>query len=219
MKNFIFLFAILLISNFVQGQKKNQPGLTMSEMKDIKLAERKAAKEAIYTLSEGVLLVRLNFKNKEINYYEKHENTKAAERLKKEQAKHNVQIIKAFRDLYTFSPVYFFGMNDSESVLTGKFNDVTFYDDKALPSESIKLNSKDFLIAEFGMVERDTSNSEGATTSLSALVVRSNDFVQLRDPFPFYSAYTPFGKVKKRYRMPVLRLQRRLTDYYRSAGQ
>lgn len=218
MKNLIFLFAVLLMSNFVQSQKKNEPGLTIAEMKEIKLSERKAAKEAINILSEGSLLVRLNFKNNEIKYYEKHGNIKAAEKLMKKQAKHNIQIIKAFRDLYSFSPVYFFGMNESDLVLKGKFDEVTFYDAKASPSDSIKFNSKNFLIAEFGMVERDTSNSEGATTSMSALVVRSKDFIQLRDPFPFYSAYTPFGKIKKRYRMPVLRLQRGLTDYYKRSG-
>ena len=188
--------------------------MTVSEIRKIKLDEKAAAKEAITVLHEGVLLVRLNFKEEQVKYFEKFNNTKEVDRIRKTELKLNLNIIKAFNDLYKFSPVYFFGMTDSRLVAEGKFNEVTFYNNQGLADSSIKLKSNNILIAEFGMVEADTSNNQGATTSMSALVVRSNEFVQLRDPFPFYAGYFPVVRAKKRFRMPVLRLNERLHNFY-----
>jgi len=219
MKLIPLITLVLLSSTFsANAQKKNETGITVSEIREIKLAEKEAAKKAITVLSNGALLVRLNFKQKAIRHYEKFGNVKEAVRLRNKQIKINRNIIKAFNDLYSFSPIYFFAMEDSRMIVDGKHNELTFYDNNATADESIVLQSEDFLIAEFGMIEVDQSNNEGATTSMSALIVRSNDFVQLRDPFPFYSSYPGLGRVKKRYRMPVLRLQQRLEVFNNKSG-
>lgn len=211
----IVFFSVTLLA---QPPKKYKPGIKASELKEIKLDERETAKQAISILKNGALLVRLNFKQKQVEHFEKFNNNKEANRIRKKQLKLNLHIINAFNDLYKFSPVYFFGMEDSRKIVDGKYNEITFYNDQGLADPSIKIASSDFLIAEFGMVEKDTSNNQGATTSMNALVVRSNEFVQLRDPFPFYAGYSPIARAKKRFRMPVLRLNERLHNYDNKAN-
>ena len=212
----IVFFSVTLLA---QPPKKYKPGIKTSELKEIKLDERETAKQAISVLKNGVLLVRLNFKQKEVAYFEEFKNTKEADRIRKQQLKLNLHIINAFNDLYNFSPIYFFGMENSRKVVDGNYSEITFYNNDGVADPSLKLESKNFLIAEFGMVETDTSNNQGATTSMNALVVRSNKFVQLRDPFPFYAGYSPMARAKKRFRMPVLRLDERLHNYYKEVNK
>ena len=65
------------------------------------------------------------------------------------------------------------------------------------------------------------NNSEGVSyygdqkNSLPALVIRNRDFYQLKDPFPYYSAYNPGGNVNKRYANSIRKLNIKLKNYYR----
>lgn len=194
----------------------------------------KIARQAIQDLKNGVLLVRLDFDRKEQEYYNKFDNTDAAEKVRRKAQQKNIEIIDAFKTYYKFSPVYYFDISDSRNLLEGNLDKVTFYNDSAQADEGITLSGANYFIAEFGYVEPDTisyysgstptpddeENPEGkkyyssGKTSKPALVIRDKSFNQLREPFPYYVGYAYHGSTKKRYRLPVKKLEEKLNLYY-----
>ncbi len=214
MKQNFALFFILLL--FFVGHSQTNP--TLKDYKKDREQEQKVAQKNILLMKEGVLLVRLDFKRKEIEYYEKYNNVKAAKKLKKKQQVLNQYIIHSFDSLFHFCPVYFFSSADSRKVLDGKMTDIIFYNNRCEPDTTIKWMENSFFIAEFGRIEGDTTLSESSKLSAAALVIRDNKFQQLRDPFPYFSIYHEWGIKKKKYRMPVRKMNESLTIYYQKVA-
>jgi hypothetical protein len=206
---------------------------TLKRLKTDRKHRKLTASENIFLLQNGVLLVRLDQQQRRIEYYTKYNNLKEAEKVRQKMLTENRAIIDAFRTYYTFSPLYFIAMEDTRTLLEKGMSAVTFYNDSALADPSIRPPDLDFFVAEFGFVSQDTtmyisgkapdpsneSNPEGvryyggSKNTKPALVIYDNSMEQLRDPFPYYFGYSHFGRVKKRYRNPVLRWQQQLTKY------
>lgn len=197
----------------------SQTDPTIKDHKKDRVQEGKIARENILLMKKGVLLVRLNFKTKEVAYFEKHNNTKEANKIKMKQQLINQYIIEAIDSLFLFCPVYFFGEKDSRNVLEGKMDKVVFFNLKCEPDSSIKWKNESFFIAEFGRIEGGESLEERSKLSASAFVIRDARFQQLKDPFPYYSIYHELGIKKKKFRMPSRRMSESLEHFYSKVNE
>ena len=232
----LFIIAVVLLhAQLVYSQEPATiPGLI-----EHKKLRKQVALKSISELKDGVLLVRLDFQQRKIDYYTKYKNYKEVERIKKKQDKINTEIVAAFNELFDFCNVYFFRMSDSRKLLDGKYDSVVFYNNQLEPDTTVSMANKKWFVAEFGYIEQDTnyyyssstpttSNSDnpegiayygGSKNNKSALVIRDATFTQLRDPFPYYVGFNYFGSVKKRYRLPVQKLNKKLHNYYGNSGE
>lgn len=206
---------------------------TLSTLKNDRKNRKLNSSENIFLLQNGVLLVRLDQQQRRIDYYTKYNNLKEAEKVKQKMLTENRAIIDAFRTYYKFCPLYFFAMEDTRTLLEKGPGAITFYNDSAQADPAIRPPDLAFFVAEFGFVSQDTtiyvsgraldpsneSNPEGvryyggSKNTKPALVIFDNTMEQLRDPFPYYFGYSHFGRVKKRYRNPVMRWQELLDKY------
>ncbi len=170
-----------------------------------KMSEK--AKKDIQELKEGVLLVRINSRSKEINYYKKYANFKKANSIETKTKAFNKELIKAFRASIDICPVYFFEDTFSTTIFTGDIDKVIFYTDSLTLYPTLKISKANFFIAELGVTEGDTtgfrndyfiSTNENGTSrearmykegnlNISAFVIRDRRFVMLHGPFPYYA--------------------------------
>ena len=209
------IFLYLLVLPFLSFGAFSQTDPAIKTYKKERTQERKVAEENILLMKEGVLLVRLDFKRKEIAYFEKYGNTKEANKIKKKQAEINQYIINSFDSLFQFCPVYFFSTKDSRNVLEGRMDEMVFFNMQCEPDSSIKWKETSFFIAEFGRIEGDTTLEEGSKFSAAALIIRNSNFKQLRDPFPYYSIYHEWGDKKKKFLQPTRRMNKNLDAFYK----
>lgn len=225
-----------ILSLFLAGAAfaYGQEPATLETLKGQRIDRKEAARQNIYLLREGSLLVRLDVQQPKIDYFTRYNNIEEVERIREEVRAEGLAIMDAFRTYYFFCKVYFFSSEDSRNLLQEGPDAVTFFNDSLKPDPNIRPATEAYFVAEFSFVEQDTTsyysgstptpndenNPEGKTyyggskTSKPALVIRDKEFLQLRDPFPFYVGYSYFGRVKKRYRLPVKKLQEQLEAYY-----
>ncbi|MDG1776256.1 MAG: hypothetical protein P8H33_02600 [Crocinitomicaceae bacterium] len=233
MKYLLSIIFLASLTSFAQERAKIKDNRAYREL------QTSVAEKSIVELKEGVLLVRLNMRKREIAYYESFGNAKGAEKTRKKQEKQNNQIVKGFSEQFDFCKVYYFAMEDSRMLLEGQQDSVKFYDSSMKEVNTVQLNSKSYFISEFGVVESDTvfyykgttpdpgsvNNPEGVSyygdqkNNLPALVIRNNKFYQLKEPFPYYSAYNPGGNVNKRYANTIGKLNAKLNAYYLKVKQ
>lgn len=231
MKHVIITIIVSLVAvSFIYAQEP----VTVERLKNDREKRRGSAIENIRELKEGALLVRLDQQERRIDYYQKYNNENEVRKIKAKALKENLAIINAFKTYYKFGNVYYMAMEDSRLLLEGKIDQIRFYNDSGQVDKRIVPSEVNFFVADFSYVEQDTSiflssytptpndpnNPRGETyfggskTSKPALVIRNDNFQQLRDPFPFYTSYSPFGKVSKKFRLPVKRLQEQLEIFY-----
>ena len=179
------------------------------------------AKEHLKEMQSGFLLVRLEDNKTEIDYFLKYKNDTEAKRIEAKQEKINEQIRLAFTKYFTMCPVYYFNMSDTRNLLDKKYDQVKVYDAFGQKVSSMDLSAGKFYVAEFGIANQDevTNNenvNEGEYTermAISALVIRTNTMLELRDPFPYFVRYNVMGGLKSRYLGPVKKLQEKLNDF------
>lgn len=231
------MFRILVLISIVcfGGPAIGQKQATFETIKEQKERQKQYAEKSIKELKSGVLLVRLDLRQREIDYYEKYDNHEAAEKVRKAQQQKNQLITKAFASQFDFCPVYYFAMHDSHHLLEHGLDSMVFLNDQGEVDSSIVVSDTTYFIAEFGKIEQDTvayyNNSApntslsdpgrntlygGAKNNRSALVVRNAEFQQLRDPFPYFSKYASFANEKVAYVKSVARLNSELKAYHRS---
>lgn len=227
---FLLLFLLLPCTSFAQENPKEK-----------KPTRRRIAKANAITqiqqLHDGVLLVRLQTRKLAISQLTEMGEIERIEQIKDERKQINLHIMKAFRQEFTFCPVYFFYTDYTIAVKEGRIEDVVFVNDSLLPDTSIKVGESSFLTAEFGNIVQDTAKfvdrtyykpskhgpephiamSGGTNMGFGALLMKSDQFVQLRRPFPFYvkqrqrllALYPPFRSVKALNRK-IIRYHRRV---------
>ena len=190
-----------------------------------RLEEKKKATEAakvhLQAMQGGFLLVRLDDKKSEIEYYMKYENFDEVKRIVQKQESSNDQIRLAFTKYFTMCPFYFFNMSDTRNLLEKKYSDVNVFDALGQTVSNVDLSSGKFYVAEFGVanqdeVTNDENVNEGDYTermSVSALVIRTSELLELRDPFPYFVRYNTMGGLKSRYLGPVKKLQEKLNAF------
>lgn len=168
---------------------------------------RVVAKQQIQEMHTGVLLVRLKTRQKSIAALRSSGRDKKADKIERKQAKFNVDIVKGFKENFDFCPTYFFYSHHSQAVLDGEFDSVEFLNDSLQYDSTITINNTSIYTAEFGLIEQDTAQYQngyeyvpgedglekqtqyngGANMSFEALIIKNDQFIQLRKPFPYYS--------------------------------
>lgn len=200
-KIIVFLFILLipeigLAKGMIEKKKK------VHHRKELKTP----AKHQINQLHDGALLVRLKTRKNTIAVLREIGKNKLADKIENQQANLNKKIIGAFRNNFNFSQTYFFFSDYSQDIIDKKFDNVKFLNDSLLPDTTIVFHHKTFLTAEFGTIEQDTATyydrhyyvpvKNGMELharyygspdfGIAALVIKSDQFIQLRKPFPFY---------------------------------
>lgn len=202
MQKIIVGFLILLTSTAGLAQDPTEMKKKVSFRKQSKML----IKQQINQLHDGALLVRLKTRKNSIAALRKIGKDKLADKIEKRQAAINKDIVSAFQDNFDFCPTYFFFSDFSKDVRERLFDNVEFLNDSLLPDTTIMFNSMSFLTAEFGTIEQDTEKYfdgyyyapgenglerqtryyGGPNMGSGALVIKSDQFIQLRKPFPYY---------------------------------
>ncbi len=223
----VFFAILFLISITGLSQPKDLSGLKNSEI----------AGYYINYLHNGALLVRLQTKSRKIAILERAGNVAAANKVKNDQIKVNMSIVKAFNDAFTFCPVYFFYSEDSKYVKSYQLDSVKFLDNKLNYRKPKELPNQ-FLTAEFGIIQQDTSKnftgysrdyhkdssnvmyenkqySSGTNMSFGALIIKSDQFIQLSRPFPYYSRnFTTLPFLSRSHFKVVTVMNNKLLQFY-----
>lgn len=141
----------------------------------------------------GVLLVRLNYPLNTMKRLTQSGDDHGALALKVAYDSLNMQLIRAFKTFYTFTPVYFFMDDQSDKVLNHNF-DSLFVNDLMQYDPAIVCRAENFLIAEVGYVELI-----GGNILDNMLVVLDPQFRQMRSPFPYSITNMKLFEGSKRY--------------------
>ncbi len=185
--------------------------------------KRQYAKEQIKKLKNGVMLVRLHTRNKSVELRRQNGQHEIANKIEDDQYQENKAIIAAFGQYYNFSPVYFFYADDTDKIKAGNAAGL-FLNSQMKPDAAIQPKLDFFMVAEFGPLEGETRVIPGDTLVPlpdyvageileRALVIRDQNFMQMRDPFPYYIR----AANRKRPDKQVTRLNEQLHLYLKNA--
>ncbi|CAN5370410.1 hypothetical protein BH09BAC1_BH09BAC1_03160 [soil metagenome] len=185
--------------------------------------KRQYAQEQIKALKGGTLLVRLHSRDKSVNLYRQNGQHEIANKIEDEQFQENKAIVAAFTRYFNFSKVYFFNADDTEKIKAGNMQGI-FLNSQMQGDATIAPRLDTFMVAEFGPLEGETRVIPGDTlvplpdyvsgeVLERALVIRDKNFMQMRDPFPYYIRGANRSKIEKQ----VTRLNERLQSYYLNA--
>lgn len=208
----LFIGDIALAQVEIHGNDYNyeEPGI------DFPLRDRIKAIKNIQKLRKGALLVRLKTRQSTINAFQKRGYKKLAQEVENKQMEKNKKLMNAFTENFNFCEVYFFYSEDSEKVMGQEWEGI-FLNDKLEKDASIVLE-KDFvltvemgpLVAEPSVVDAEGISSHPNTMSYEGtLVIKDNNFEQLKRPFPFYVKAGQKFLEKK-----VAKLNRRLHNFH-----
>jgi len=157
---------------------------------------RTVAYQQIKDLKTGALVVRLKTNDKSVLAYRQSGRFDIADRMVAERAAQNEKIIRSFRNLFDFCPVYFIYAKHTEDLKAGKTG--LFLNDTLAIDTSIHLKENFYLLAEYGSVMANervdeyryrgvyTTQESSNVVGQSALVMIDTTIMQLREPFPFY---------------------------------
>lgn len=190
--------------------------------------DREEAYADIQTLSEGVLVVRLESEERKINALREKGAASARsgqqieaeiQSLIEKRDSFNINLIRAFAQEFTFCPVYFIYDTDSRSFLEGNREGI-FLNHKARRDSTVTWSHKNYL----GLRSGEALNGP------EGLIVTDDRFRDLPNPFPGFVKKNSAGSifnwllardiyyVKNADRM-VGKLQRKLTNFYEQARQ
>jgi len=219
----LFLISSISISQVINEKKEKR-----NFRKHLKIQ----VKEQISQIHDGALLVRLKTKKNSIEALRKIEKNTLADKIEKKQAKRNKAIISAFQKRFDFCPTFFFFSDYSQSIKEKKFDKVLFLNSNLQLDSTIKFDKKTFLTAEFGTIEPDTAKYfsyyslepdgnwsvkkiknyyGGSSLVFDALLIKSDIFIQLRRPFPYYARTFDSFHPKR----VVKRMNRKLRRFYK----
>ena len=192
--------------------------------------------ENINDMKNGVILVRLMTREKSIQALKDAGHHEKAQAVVAQQKEENFEITKAFKENFDFCPVMFFYSSCTRQVRDREFQDCLLDAnlDPLLEEDTPAIDK--FFIAEFGHVERSDEqnfshysleyddqgdqevrkNYQGDTDiGVDALVIRDADFIQLRDPFPYYARTREGLPWKRSKEKTVAKMNKNLHEYYK----
>jgi hypothetical protein len=227
MNGFIFGLLILILSLPCIGQETP----VVPENNQFKTV----AEKQINQLKAGALLVRLQTKKNSVSALRQTGQDKLADKIETRQNEYNFSIVTAFKNNFRFCPVYFFLSDYSKYIVEKQFDKVIFLNDRLVEDTTIKFNYESFLTAEFGTIEQDTAkyfayyrnesnNNEGLEKNknyygepglgFSALIIKSEQFIQLKRPFPFYVRTYESLPIEREKGMVVSQMNKKLSNFY-----
>lgn len=187
MKIKIFLI-LLLITTTTFAQKKVKP-------KDV-------ARFNIVMLKGGALFVRLKTSDLKINALKSKGMNKEAEEIRLAQEATNNLIVKAFRNEYQFSKVYFFYSNHSDKIKAGNHKGYLLNFEMQVDSS---FTGPNYLVGEF---------DESQNTQMDAFIVKDKNYEQVKKPFPSFVKQTEAVVSTRSYNKVVKLLDEKLFEFY-----
>lgn len=179
--------------------------------------------EQIRSLKQGALIIRLKTRQNNIDAYRNAGLDDIADRIEKEQRTENLYMVRAFKNFYTFSEVYFMYIHGTDSFLNGAYSGL-FLDSNLVIDPSLSFSDTNFLFLERGPVKSKVmvdgrQMKEGFTydpnSAISdALVVKDRNGNQLFAPFPYYIAAP--AKLDKYY-VSVNKVNKKFTSFWNKA--
>ncbi len=199
-------YILVIILFFIAFEGQTQEAQVHKKRMNIRRHFKNLSVQQINDLKNGVLIVRLYTKNSTISALRKNGNNKQAHEIERKQFETNQEIVNAFRQGFDFCPLYFFYSDYSANVIEQQFGRFPFLNDSLVPDSTIILKTRNFLTADFGTIDQDTSMRfdgyyydygehglekrskyyGGSNMGFGALVLRSDKLVQLHKPFPYY---------------------------------
>ena len=198
----------------------------------IKAAEREEAYQNILDLKNGVLLVRLKRLDKSVNALIRMGEPLKAEEFGRKIAAQNRDLMRAFEQEFNFCPVYFFYSESSDSIRKSNYS--VLFDQRGEPVE-LPSNFPNVFIADTGPLQADTSTHfydyelvsdgnfsrkrikrvyAGQAMGFGAICIKDQQFVNLKNPFPYYvKTYGNYVFLRKPSKIVWL-LNQKLFDYY-----
>ncbi|HSI91228.1 MAG TPA: hypothetical protein VK927_08935 [Adhaeribacter sp.] len=185
------------------------------------LKERAATQ--IKDLKDGVLLVRLRTSENAIQKLTEAGNEKMAATIRRQQETSNQRLMQAFRENYTFSPVYFFYSSASQEVKDGNPVGI-FLNEDLQPDPAIILPDRNIFVAEITDLEQYRPDPENPNASINseisfrALVVRDSALHQLAKPFPYFIKATTTIPPRRRSEAEMVSLlNKKLEAFYKKS--
>ncbi|MFK7756556.1 MAG: hypothetical protein AB8B53_06460 [Flavobacteriales bacterium] len=186
-------------------------------------------------MNKGALLVRLETKSASIEALRSKGEAAKADLKESKQRQKNQNIVSAFKAHFTFCPTYFFFDNYSQNVMKKDFKSVQFLDENLEHDASIKFNGANFFTAEFGTLEQDTAQYFSGYYTVptkngperraryygephmrfGALIIKSDQFVQLKRPFKYYSRTLDSVPLAKLESTVVAKMDKKLHRFYK----
>ena len=228
-----FIICILILSYGIGiAQEKRDKKINYHKV------YKSLAREEINQLKNGALIVRLKTMKNSIEALKKIKKVEQALDLELKQKKFNLSVISAFKNNFNFCPTYFFFSDSSNNVRDKKFENVIFLDDSLHSDTSIKFIYKSFLTAEFDIIDQDTTifsthfgsqyNAQSGTDiknyyggpnlNFNALIIKSDVFIQLRQPFPYYVKTYDLYPKKEKLDNVVKVMNKNLMDFFKSVN-
>lgn len=190
--------------------------------------------EQIKSLKQGALFFRLRTRDNQVEYLRKYGRYDEADKIEQKRFNMNVNIIDAFNQYFSFCPVYFFYSKDSKYVRQAQFDSLVFLDSGLVANPAIRPNPTYYCTAEFGTVKADTARFYGGTkivegedgleerpvyttgpdAGFKAIIIQSDQFIQLVKPFPFYQRTFTATPNRKRIMGFARKLNAALFEYF-----
>jgi hypothetical protein len=229
-----FITLLFLIVSF---SSNSQERATLKRLQHDKKVCKEFAETSIQEISNGVLLVRLNFRQKQINHLNKLNDTIAANQIKKRVLITNKKVTEAFSEKFNFCKVYFFKMSDSKHLKNQQFDSITFYDNTLSEVNSQLIKSNNYLIGEFNKIKQDTShyyNDDiidlsvdkskkkvyygGSKNGREAFIIMDRKFQQIQRPFPYFASLPSILSESARYKKAIESINLKLRNYTIQVG-
>jgi hypothetical protein len=228
MRVILFIALLLLLTDAGLAQ---EPGVRPGSRKH----DLMNARTQITALKNGALLVRLPTRKHSIEALRRGGDNELADRIEAEQKIRNQQLIGTFAQYFDFCPVYFFFSDRSEAILSRQFSKLQFVNEGLDVDSTIMLTSDHFLTAEITTIAQDTTQYYShpgnehhdhftydhvkryygsPAMGFEALVIKSDQFIQLKRPFPYYVRTFSSLPFKRGIRKTVSRMNRKLHSYY-----
>lgn len=194
-----------------------------------RVEQKLAADSAIRTLKDGALLVRLQTRQQTINMLKAKGYPKKAAYFEEKQAKEHQEILEAFKS-YSFSDVYYFYSQHSDSIKSGFTNGYIL--DSALKPVNVTLDK--YYIAAIGNLPnkfetepstqaKNKQKSEtakekkytgGKRLDVKSMYIMDKNFIPLAKPFPIYQRYHPIILTTLTHQEVVSKLDEKFVKFY-----
>ncbi|MBI1266089.1 MAG: hypothetical protein GC193_01525 [Cryomorphaceae bacterium] len=229
MKYLLFLFSFTIgVQLFAQSDVRGTPEWYKA-----------TAVRQISDLKSGVLLFRLPQNKVALQAARDSGFVLSAARMERQLHERNIEIVEHMRKYFTFCDVYFIYADQSEKVLAHEWNDIEFLSDSLKVDKSIHLPDVPIFTAELTLLRADTAriatgevmrhNNEGDLKNVQtytsspdpmfeALIIKSDQFVQLHKPFPYYSRTFNSMPFRRSMKKVVKMMDENLERFFKSVN-
>lgn len=224
-----FISLLILVVSFLSF---SQERATFERLKRDKEICKTFAEKSIAEINGGVLLVRLNFQNKKIDFLRRKGDSLALKYTENEVLSLNKKIAKSFSENFDFCDVYFFKMSDSRHVRSQDFDSLTFFNLELNEVNTVPVQSENYLIGEFSHIKQDTSHyykgdrldlakenpktrvyDGGSKNGREAFIIMDRKFQQIQKPFPYFAPLQILAPETTRYKKAIIKINQELHTY------